>query len=81
VDEMYRLTEGKFDLYNNGTAREVVNSLSLLNLIIVDEANARVWWYEEADGEYDLKSVEVIRKEDRQISQGDLLKTVLSITK
>ena len=81
VEEMLRQTDGRFDLSSNGMAREIVKSLSLLNLVIIDEANERVWWYDEADGEYDVKTAEVLQKEDREITQNDLLKTIIAVTK
>jgi len=81
VEEMLRETDGKFDLSKSSTAKGVVESLSLLNLVIIDEVNDRIWWYDEADSDFDVKSIDGIKKEDRELTQGDLLKTILAVTK
>lgn len=81
VDEMLRLTKGKFDLREPGIAKMVVESLSLMNLIIVDEATDRLWWYEDTHTGYALYSVSDLDEANKGLSEKDLLKVMVAVNK
>ena len=81
VETMRVNTNGKFDLMVPKTARNMVEGLSLLNLIIIDEANEKIFWLEDASGNFDIIPMERVHKENSNLSQKDLMKVMLKIGK
>ena len=79
VETMRMNTNGKFDLFIEKQAKMLIESLSLLNLIIVDDANERVFWLEDSQKQYDIMSFTALDRESRNLSQSDLMKVLLKI--
>jgi hypothetical protein len=79
VQEMSRLTSGKFNITNDEIARSVVNSLSILNLIIVDEAGERVLWFDDAQQRFESYSLSELGSDKEGLTKEDLLKAVLTV--
>ena len=80
VEEMLRETNGRFDLTNPSTVYDLINTLSLLNFVILDEARERVWIYEEDEKDFNILTPEDLRQEKEEISQRDLMKVLLTAT-
>jgi len=81
VDEMLRSTRGKFDLREPKAAKMIVRSLSLMGLVITDEANERVWWYEDTHRGYAFYSIKDLKAENKGMSEKDLLKVLIAVNK
>ncbi len=81
VDEMLRATRGRFDLRDASIARHVVESLSLMGLIIADEATERLWWYEDVHRGYSFYSPKDLEESHNGMSEKDLLKVFLAVNK
>lgn len=81
VEEMKNRTNGKFDLTQSSEAGRLVESLTLLNLVIIDSALERVWFYDDSISGYEIRPLDYYKKEEKGISKSDLLKTIVSISK
>jgi len=78
VDDMFQKTSGKFDLRNPGKGREIVKSLSLLNLVIISETDERVWWLSDIDKDYDMFTTDDLGRMNANSSMNrDLLKAIV----
>jgi hypothetical protein len=82
VEEMYRETKGKFDLTNIATVKDMVESLSILNFFIVDEAREKIMVYEEgSDNGFEVISMSELREEGKSMSEKDLLRVMMMVNK
>jgi hypothetical protein len=81
VEEIFRLSKGKVDLNTSRQVRQLVESLSLLNFIIVDVANKRIKWFDDTQEGFEVRDLDALSKEDKSLTHKDLLKVVLNATK
>ena len=79
VQEMFRSTNGRFDLTNKAVAKSVIDSLSALNLLIVDEANSKVWWFDDGSRDFDMLTAAELENEKKNLSQSDLMKALIAV--
>jgi hypothetical protein len=56
----------------------MVDSLSLLNFVIVDEARDRIWFLDESEGDFDVLTTRDLEKEKKGLEQADMLKVILA---
>ena len=81
VETMRVNTNGKFDLLQKKHARRLLEGLSLLNFIIIDEASERLLWLEDADNDFDVMSFDSLSSDNKGMSQKDLFKVMLKYNK
>jgi hypothetical protein len=77
VEQMKNKTNGKFDLLNPAEAKKTMDALGLINLIICDEANKKMWFFNDTDSNWDIRSDDDVKKNNDSIKESDLLKLVL----
>lgn len=79
VQEMFRATNGRFDLTNKVVAKSVIDSLTILNLLIIDEANSKVWWFDDGAQDFDMLTAAELENEKKNLSQSDLMKALIAV--
>jgi hypothetical protein len=79
AEEMAYRTKGKFNILNDGTCKKLIESLFLLNFIIVNEHTGQIMMFDDSSNTYSIHTVDEFEKEGKDISQKDLLKTILMV--
>ena len=77
AEDLFRKTSGKFDVRTKYTAEQLIKSLSLLNLVIIDEGSERVWWYSDISEDFDMYTLDDLERLEKSSMNKDLLKALV----
>jgi len=81
VDEILRVTKGKSDFRKKSEAKRLLDALGLMGFIILDGANDKIWWIEDADTDFAYYSPNQLVDSNKGVSERDLLNAIIAVNK